>query len=70
MSLKKALQEMTYRSLLKAIESSQRFIMRPYHEQIAREEIDRAEAAGRLTKKQANKLLDKLNGFEGVTRWL
>ena len=64
MTFEKALQEMTYRSLDEAIESSRRSIMRPYHEQIARAEIDRAEAAGRLTKRQANKLLDKLNGLK------
>ena len=64
MNFKKALQKMTYRSLDKAIESSRQVIMRPYHEKIAWTEIKRAEAAGRLTKKQADELHDKLNFSE------
>ena len=56
---------MTYESLDEAIESSWRSIMRPHHEKMLWDEIIRSEAAGRLTKRQANKLLDKLNGFKG-----
>ena len=65
MTFEKALQEMTYRSLDEAIESSRRSIMRPHNEKMLWSEIIRSEAAGRLTKRQANKLLDKLNGFKG-----